>query len=944
MCQVLAGCGSGYQTLTSSNVVTSVSPSQGPALGGNAVSINGSGFQEDSYVTFGSNTKAATNFVDSSHLSVVAPAGSIDSSVAVAVVNDRLGTQGALKNAYTYVKPGASSPTVTALSPVTVAAGQMASVTIQGSSFSGSVQVRVNSQLVPTQVQNSQNVVATVPPLSAGTYPVDVETTDGTIISGGLQLQYSSSSAASPKVEHIASIEPGTVPADVPVSLILHGTAFPRDSVVMVGNYRANSTAVDGAKTTAVATLPRMDSGSYSVSLANSDGTVTSYSGSLVVAAVAQPKETISAVSPKNFGVNTLTLIDIIGNGFPSGAQVHVNGVVSPFTQVINSTHISALVQRLSTGTYPLTISNPDGSSTPYSGSLSAMLPLQVETLNLPSAVATTYYHAALAATGGLPPYTWSAQGTLPYGMQLSSQGVISGTPSNSGTFPISVTVMDASSAVATGGSSLVVAAAPAPKPAPTPTPVPVPTPLPTPTPVPPPTPVPTPTPVPVPTPKGTSVNACQALGTANTTYVLQNDVQSAGTCFGIVADNVTLNLNGHTVTYAVSDSSRAHYGVLSADCWDTSLRGIPASLCGGSHKNLVVMNGTVTQGPAAAPESHAFRFGQAGNRAAETVHDVTINISGKDVEGIYSTYPPGNSQFYKLVINDNVTVVSNRDEFYGYPIRLDYGGSTSGTNVKDVVHDVTCNGSPQGCIISDGALLAYNNKGKLGPTEYVAGYGVFLGGSNSEAYGNSFTGATRGYEIEGSNVNLHDNFADVEDSGNTHDPGHNPDGCEIDGTFGIRLKAYPPAIEPTNVTITNNTIRVTAGPCQAQGLRFTNVIASEKVAVSSNKFTLVQAGLTTMNGGVSLDSTDASGITFSGNQFTNDASLFVLYAAYDGSSNMNLNGSFSGSNAIYARCGGGTCTNLNVNGLSGTPTLKCEGDHLTVTASADGKALSCKN
>lgn len=45
-------------------------------------------------------------------------------------------------------------------------------------------------------------------------------------------------------------------------------------------------------------------------------------------------------------------------------------------------------------------------------------------------------------------------------------------------------------------------------------------------------------------------ITACGTLNSAGTTYVLQNNVTSNGTCFAISAANVTLDLNGNTVTY----------------------------------------------------------------------------------------------------------------------------------------------------------------------------------------------------------------------------------------------------------------------------------------------------------------------------------------------------------------------------------------------------------
>ncbi|MEX2612245.1 MAG: Ig domain-containing protein, partial [Gaiellaceae bacterium] len=49
-----------------------------------------------------------------------------------------------------------------------------------------------------------------------------------------------------------------------------------------------------------------------------------------------------------------------------------------------------------------------------------------------------------LAATGGVPPYTWSrVSGKLPNGLSLSSSGTISGTPTKRGTYTFKVRVRD---------------------------------------------------------------------------------------------------------------------------------------------------------------------------------------------------------------------------------------------------------------------------------------------------------------------------------------------------------------------------------------------------------------------------------------------------------------------------------------------------------------------
>lgn len=47
-----------------------------------------------------------------------------------------------------------------------------------------------------------------------------------------------------------------------------------------------------------------------------------------------------------------------------------------------------------------------------------------------------------------------------------------------------------------------------------------------------------------------TKITCCGYLSSPDTTYVLQDDIVADKSCFAITAKNVTLDLNGHTVTY----------------------------------------------------------------------------------------------------------------------------------------------------------------------------------------------------------------------------------------------------------------------------------------------------------------------------------------------------------------------------------------------------------
>jgi hypothetical protein len=75
---------------------------------------------------------------------------------------------------------------------------------------------------------------------------------------------------------------------------------------------------------------------------------------------------------------------------------------------------------------------------------------LAVDTSTLPDGKVGEAYSQTLAATGGATPYSWSLTwGGLPDGLNLSSAGVVSGTPTNYGTFSFIVQVTDNVSAMA---------------------------------------------------------------------------------------------------------------------------------------------------------------------------------------------------------------------------------------------------------------------------------------------------------------------------------------------------------------------------------------------------------------------------------------------------------------------------------------------------------------
>jgi hypothetical protein len=173
--------------------------------------------------------------------------------------------------------------------------------------------------------------------------------------------------------------------------------------------------------------------GGLSVTGSLPDGTVgTPYSGSTIGATGGKP--------PYQF----------VLTGLPGGLSGDATGAVTgtPTTP--------------GTSTVTVKVTDSAGASATSTVSLKIVVgPLTITTTTLPDGAVGVPYGQSLAASGGLPKYTWSASGSLPDGVTLGADGTFSGQPGSTGDFSFTATVTDSLGTKASKSLSIHVGLAP---------------------------------------------------------------------------------------------------------------------------------------------------------------------------------------------------------------------------------------------------------------------------------------------------------------------------------------------------------------------------------------------------------------------------------------------------------------------------------------------------
>jgi hypothetical protein len=339
--------------------IVSVDPPTGHVLGGEPITILGSGFTFGTKVLLGGRAAISVEVIDDTTILAVSPDAAGPGTVDVHVSNE-LGV-GTLKDGYTYFE----SPHVATVTPAVglVAGGQQ--VAIVGGGFVEPLLVNFGSQpLENVEIEDAQHLTGVVPAASeAGSVDVVVSTSYGTKIAVD-GYTYIDSTEPGDEVIILAVTPPqGPTQGGNLITVIAKGLTDSEDTSVTIGGIEAELKGVDAASHVVLVEVPEGEEGAVDVTLTNSNGEDTRYGGYTYL-----PFVKVYEVLP-NFGpLDGGTEITLDGAGFEPGAQVRVGALPAASVVVLDAHTITAVTPPGSPGLANVTVLQGEAGDTLVGG------------------------------------------------------------------------------------------------------------------------------------------------------------------------------------------------------------------------------------------------------------------------------------------------------------------------------------------------------------------------------------------------------------------------------------------------------------------------------------------------------------------------------------------------------------------------------------------------
>ncbi len=406
--------------LPAAPTVTGVSPATGPLAGGNSVVISGANLGSATAVDFGG-TPATVTADSASSITATAPAESIGTvDVTVTTAGGTSVTSPA--DQYTY----GLGPSVSSVAPASGPLSGGTSVVISGANLGSATAVDFGGTPATVTADSASSITATAPPGATGTVDVTVTTPDGTsATSAGDQFTY----VPAPTV---SGVSPASGPLSGSTGVVISGTDLGSATAVDFGGTAATVTADTGTSITA--TAPAGSVGTVDVTVTTVGGTsATSTADQFTYVAAPAVSGVSPALGPDSGG----TVVTISGTDLGSATAVDFGGTPATVTADTGSS-ITATAPAGSVGTVDVTVTTVGGTSATSSADQFTYGTAPAFT----SAASTTFVDGVAGtftpAASGSPTPTITESGDLPAGVTFSD-GVLSGTPTVTGPFTVTL-------------------------------------------------------------------------------------------------------------------------------------------------------------------------------------------------------------------------------------------------------------------------------------------------------------------------------------------------------------------------------------------------------------------------------------------------------------------------------------------------------------------------
>lgn len=325
--------------------ITSISPNNGPVAGGTTVTITGSNFTGATSVKFGTVNAASFTVNSDTSITATSPAWVSGTLPVPVTVTGPAGTSPGFT--FTYYRPLA----VTSISPNTGPTNGGTSVTILGTGFTGTTNVKFGTAPASFTVDSDTQITATSPSTSlAGAVHVTVTNSRGTSVTSTADLF--TYVGGSPTITSLSPIE-------VPLtggSVTLTGTNLNPGGTVTLTVGGDPVTILTNNGTTITFTAPARSVGFATVQVTTVNGSTPTGSASLLLY---YAPLTVTTLTPANGAVTGGTVVTFTGTGFTSVTAVQFgSGYFGTDLNIISDTEFEVTAPAHPAGVVDVNVAN----------------------------------------------------------------------------------------------------------------------------------------------------------------------------------------------------------------------------------------------------------------------------------------------------------------------------------------------------------------------------------------------------------------------------------------------------------------------------------------------------------------------------------------------------------------------------------------------------------